>query len=48
MTLARAYQTGDLSFAYPLMRGTAPLLITVLGVVFLREWPTRRSRSGSC
>ncbi len=40
MTLAHAYRTGDLSFAYPLMRGTAPLLAAVLGIVFLREWPT--------
>lgn len=39
ITLAQAYRTGDLSFAYPLMRGTAPLIVTVLGVVFLREWP---------
>ena len=37
LTLAEAYRTGDLSFAYPLMRGTAPLLVTLLGVVFLRE-----------
>ena len=40
VTLAHAYRTGDLSFAYPLMRGTAPLLVTVLGIVFLRELPT--------
>ena len=40
LTLAQAYRAGDLSFAYPLMRGTAPLVVTVLGVVFLREWPT--------
>jgi drug/metabolite transporter (DMT)-like permease len=40
ITLAQAYRTGDLSFAYPLMRGTAPLLATLLAVVFLREWPT--------
>src|ERR1700716_1836750 len=40
VTLAHAYRTGDLSFAYPLMRGTAPLLTASLGVVFLREWPT--------
>ena len=39
VTLAHAYRTGDLSFAYPLMRGTAPLIVSVLGVVFLREWP---------
>jgi drug/metabolite transporter (DMT)-like permease len=40
VTLAQAYRTGDLSFAYPLMRGTAPLLTAVLGIVFLAEWPT--------
>ena len=40
ITLAQAYRTGDLSFAYPLMRGTAPLLTALLGIVFLREWPT--------
>jgi len=39
LTLAQAYRTGDLSFAYPLMRGTAPLLVTLLGAVFLRELP---------
>ncbi len=39
ITLARAYRIGDLSFAYPLMRGTAPLLTTLLGIVFLRELP---------
>jgi multidrug transporter EmrE-like cation transporter len=40
VTLAQAYRTGDLSFAYPLMRGTAPLIVTLLGAIFLREWPT--------
>ena len=40
LTLAQAYRTGDLSFAYPLMRGTAPLLVTLLGIVFLGELPT--------
>ena len=45
-TLAQAYRTGDLSFAYPLMRGTAPLLVTVLGVVFLHEWPTPQVAAG--
>jgi drug/metabolite transporter (DMT)-like permease len=39
LTLAQAYRTGDLSFAYPLMRGSAPLIVTVLGAVFLRELP---------
>ena len=40
LTLAQAYRTGDLSFAYPLMRGTAPLLVTLLGIAFLGELPT--------
>jgi len=40
VTLAHAYRTGDLSFAYPLMRGSAPLIVSVLGILFLREWPT--------
>jgi drug/metabolite transporter (DMT)-like permease len=46
VTLAHAYRTGDLSFAYPLMRGTAPLLVTVLGIAFLREWPTPQTALG--
>jgi drug/metabolite transporter (DMT)-like permease len=46
VTLAQAYRTGDLSFAYPLMRGTAPLIVTVLGVVFLRELPSARVALG--
>jgi drug/metabolite transporter (DMT)-like permease len=40
LTLAQAYRSGDLSFAYPLMRGTAPLIVTVLGSIFLRELPS--------
>jgi drug/metabolite transporter (DMT)-like permease len=40
LTLARAYRAGDLSFAYPLMRGSAPLIVTVLGIAFLRELPS--------
>ena len=46
ITLAQAYRTGDLSFAYPLMRGTAPLLVTVLGIVLLKEWPTVQIAAG--
>jgi drug/metabolite transporter (DMT)-like permease len=46
LTLAEAYRTGDLSFAYPLMRGTAPLLVTLLGVVFLRELPSAQVSLG--
>lgn len=40
LTLAQAYRTGDLSFAYPLMRGTAPLIVALLGIAFLRELPS--------
>src|SRR6266508_1529987 len=40
VTLAHAYRTGDLSFAYPLMRGSAPLLVALLGIVFVHELPT--------
>jgi drug/metabolite transporter (DMT)-like permease len=46
ITLAHAYRTGDLSFAYPLMRGTAPLIVTVLGILFLRELPTPQVAAG--
>ena len=44
---ARAARTGsgDLSFAYPLMRGIAPLIVTVLGIVFLGELPDGDHRS---
>jgi drug/metabolite transporter (DMT)-like permease len=40
LTLAGAYRTGDLSFAYPLMRGSAPLIVALLGIAFLGELPT--------
>jgi drug/metabolite transporter (DMT)-like permease len=40
LTLAQAYRTGDLSFAYPLMRGSAPLIVALLGIAFLGELPT--------
>jgi drug/metabolite transporter (DMT)-like permease len=46
LTLARAYRIGDLSFAYPLMRGTAPLIVAVLGIVFLRELPSAATAAG--
>jgi drug/metabolite transporter (DMT)-like permease len=46
LTLVQAYRTGDLSFAYPLMRGTAPLIVAVLGTIFLRELPTVQMTTG--
>ena len=43
--VALAYRTGDLSYAYPIMRGSAPLLTSVVAAVTVREplppgaWP---------
>jgi drug/metabolite transporter (DMT)-like permease len=46
VTLAGAYRHGDLSFAYPLMRGVAPLIVTMLGVLFLGEHPSLQMLAG--
>jgi drug/metabolite transporter (DMT)-like permease len=46
VTLAGAYRRGDLSCAYPLMRGMAPLIVTMLGVVFLHERPGASTVAG--
>lgn len=35
--LARAYMVGDLSQVYPIMRGTSPLLVPVIGMFLLDE-----------
>lgn len=37
--LTRAYETGDLALAYPLARGTAPLITTLGGALLLAELP---------
>ena len=37
--MVNAYRSGDLSLVYPLMRGVAPLLTGLLGMVLLRELP---------
>ena len=37
VALATAYRLADFSLAYPLARGTAPLLLTLGSVVFLKE-----------
>ena len=39
-TLVAAYRLGDLGHAYPLMRGTAPLLVALFGVALLDERPS--------
>ncbi len=46
VALARAYHHGDLGYAYPLMRGTAPLLVAGVGAVWLRELPTPNMAAG--
>ena len=38
--LARAYQHGELGLTYPLMRGTAPVLVALGSAVVLAESPT--------
>lgn len=38
--LQRGYAAGDLSFVYPLARGTGPLLSTTAAIVFLGERPS--------
>jgi drug/metabolite transporter (DMT)-like permease len=37
LTLAAAYRRGDLSHAYPLMRGTAPMLVALAGIFLLED-----------
>jgi drug/metabolite transporter (DMT)-like permease len=37
LLLAAAYSVGDLSQVYPIMRGTSPLLVPLLGVTLLNE-----------
>jgi drug/metabolite transporter (DMT)-like permease len=39
-SITKAYQAGDLSVVYPLSRGTAPVLILLWSLLFLKESPT--------
>jgi drug/metabolite transporter (DMT)-like permease len=41
VVLAAAYRAGDLSHAYPLMRGTAPLLVAIGSSLLVGEYPAR-------
>jgi drug/metabolite transporter (DMT)-like permease len=47
LTLAAAYGRGALSFAYPVGRGTAPVLVTLGGWVLLHERPTALAVTGA-
>lgn len=45
--LQRGYAAGDLSFVYPLARGTGPLLSTAAGIVILAERPSAMAIAGA-
>lgn len=49
--VAKTYQVSDMSQTYPLMRGTAPLLVAAISVIFLaiayRRWPGWASASSA-
>lgn len=40
LALSKAYQHGDLGLAYPVMRGTAPLLVTAVSAAVIGEVPS--------
>lgn len=44
LLLHRAYHLGDLSLVYPLARGVAPLIVTIVTVLFLGEQLSRASQ----
>lgn len=44
--LIKAYETGDLSLAYPLARGAAPLLTTLGGILLVNEVPGSLALAG--
>ena len=46
VTLAGAYQHGDLGLTYPIMRGSAPLLVALGGAALLGEVPTVQAWAG--
>src|SRR5690606_21095513 len=44
--LQRAYRSGDFSFVYPLVRGSAPVIATLAAVAFLGERPAPLGLAG--
>lgn len=44
--LMRSFHLGDFGQMYPIARGTAPLVVTVLGAVFVGERPDRWQAAG--
>ena len=45
--LNQAYRVGDLSFVYPLARGTGPLLSSLAAIIFLGERPSLLAVAGA-
>ena len=46
LLLMRSFGLGDFGQMYPIARGTAPLVVTVLAAVFLHEWPDAWQSAG--
>ncbi|MFF7330851.1 EamA family transporter [Streptomyces sp. NPDC008150] len=46
LLLMTSFRLGDFGLAYPLARGTAPLVVTVLAAVFAHEVPDGRAAAG--
>ncbi|WP_058910683.1 DMT family transporter [Entomohabitans teleogrylli] len=44
--LAKTYQVSDMSQTYPIMRGTAPLIVAIVGATFLGESLTLSAAAG--
>jgi drug/metabolite transporter (DMT)-like permease len=44
--MVNAYRSGELSLVYPLMRGVAPLITALLGIIWLSELPGALSWAG--
>jgi drug/metabolite transporter (DMT)-like permease len=47
LALSLSYQRGDLSVAYPIGRGTSPLLITLAGITVLGQAPSATAVAGA-
>ncbi|KAF4405386.1 MULTISPECIES: DMT family transporter [Streptomyces] len=46
LLLMRSFELGDFGQVYPIARGTAPLVVTVLALVFVGERPDARQTAG--
>jgi drug/metabolite transporter (DMT)-like permease len=46
LLLGAAYRNGDLSLVYPLSRGSSPLFVTLIALIFLGEQPSRLGALG--